>query len=403
MSSKKTRIPAGKKQTPPAAAGDVDSLVSSSVHIHQQTHDFASKAVNVALTLRNWLIGYRIEEYERQGADRATYGDKLMDTLAERLVKQGWARCERRELYRFRQFYLAYPKIVESLTPQSLLLPELSPLQALVPSLPGPIRESVTPQLLPAHPELILRLSFTHLNELIQLPDDTQRRFYEIECIRGNWSVRELRRQINSLYYQRSGLSKNKAKLSAMAHAAAETPQPAHIIRDPYVFEFLGLRSRDVMSESGLEDALLDRLQDFLLELGHGFCFEARQKRILIGDEHFFIDLVFYHRILKCHILVELKTDAFRHEHLGQLNTYVAWYKKHQMTAGDLPPIGILLCTGKNDALVEFALGDLSNKVFVSRYAVELPGKAEMERFIAQIGREETSHGKTPGRQGGKK
>ena len=142
------------------------------------------------------------------------------------------------------------------------------------------------------------------------------------------------------------------------------------------------------MAESDLEDALLDRLQDFLLELGHGFCFEARQKRILIGDEHFFIDLVFYHRILKCHVLVELKTDAFRHEHLGQLNTYVAHYKKHQMTPGDQPPIGILLCTRKNDALVEFALGDLNNQVFVSRYAVELPRKEEMERFITQISQE---------------
>ena len=137
-----------------------------------------------------------------------------------------------------------------------------------------------------------------------------------------------------------------------------------------------------------LEDALLDRLQDFLLEMGHGFCFEARQKRILIGDEHFFVDLVFYHRILKCHVLVELKTDAFRHEHLGQLNTYVAYYKKHQMTSGDQPPIGILLCTRKNDALVEFALGDLNNQVFVSRYAVELPRKEEMERFITQISQE---------------
>jgi predicted nuclease of restriction endonuclease-like (RecB) superfamily len=398
MSSKKKPMVTRKKPAPPAAAGDFDSLVSSIVHIHRQTQDFATKAVNVGLTLRNWLIGHLIEVYERQGADRATYGDKLMDTLAKRLVKQGWARCERRELYRFRQFYLAYPEIVESLTPQSPLLPELTPLLALVPSSPARIRESlspesrivesVTPQSLPAHPELIYRISFTHLNELIQLPDDTQRRFYEIECIRGNWSVRELRRQIASLYYQRSGRSKDKVKLSAMAHAAAEAIQPAHIIRDPYIFEFLGLRSRDVMAESDLEDALLDRLQDFLLELGHGFCFEARQKRILIGDEHFFIDLVFYHRILKCHILVELKTDAFRHEHLGQLNTYVAYYKKHQMTPGDQPPIGILLCTRKNDALVEFALGDLSNKVFVSRYAVELPKKEEMERFIAQLGKE---------------
>ncbi len=388
MSNRRAPTNVNKPSTPPATPGDFDALVTSIVHIHQQTQAFSAKAVNVALTLRNWLIGYRIEVYERQGVDRAAYGDKLMDTLAKRLVEQGWARCDRRELYRFRQLYLAYPQIVESLTPQSLLLPDLGPLLALVSAPPGSIRESVTPQSPTAHPELIFRLSFTHLAELIQLPDDTQRRFYEVECMRGNWSVRELRRQIDSLYYQRSGLSKDKAQLSALAHAAANTLQPAHVIRDPYVFEFLGLRSRDVMAESDLEDALLDRLQDFLLELGHGFCFEARQKRILIGDEHFFIDLVFYHRILKCHVLVELKTDAFRHEHLGQLNTYVAYYKKHQMTPGDQPPIGILLCTRKNDALVEFALGDLNSQVFVSRYAVELPRKEEMERFITQISQE---------------
>jgi predicted nuclease of restriction endonuclease-like (RecB) superfamily len=326
--------------------------------------------------------------YERHGADRAIYGDKLMDSLAKRLVRQGWKRCERRELYRFRQFFLTYPKIVESLTPQFLLLPELRPLLAILSSSLVPIVESVAPQLIPPLPGLISLLSFTHLAEIIQLPDEAQRRFYEVECIRGCWSVRELRRQITSLYYERSGLSKDKAKLSAVAHQKAETLETSHFIRDPYVFEFLGLRSQDTMGESDLEDALLDRLQEFLLEMGHGFCFESRQKRILIGDEHFFIDLVFYHRILKCHILVELKTQAFSHENLGQLNSYVGYFKKHVMTSGDQPPIGILLCTRKNEALVEFALGDLSNQLFVSRYAVEMPNKAAMEAFLQQLGKE---------------
>ena len=380
-----------RKSIASPANGDFESLVVSIVQIHQQAQEFATKAVNVGVTLRNWLIGRQIEVYERQGADRATYGDKLMDALAARLKKQGWERCDRRELYRFRHFYITYPGIVESLTPQSLILPELQPLMALLPQSPSPTRETVNPEsqiVEAATPQLIHRLSFTHFSELIQLPDETRRRFYEIECIRGNWSVRELRRQIASLYYERSGLSKNKAKLSAIAHAKAETLQPAQIIRDPYIFEFLGLRSRDVMGESDLEDALLDRLQDFLLEMGHGFCFEARQKRLLIGDEHFFVDLVFYHRLLKCHVLVELKTSAFSHEHLGQLNTYVAYYKKHEMSSGDQPPVGILLCTRKNEALVEFALGDLSNKLFVSRYAVEMPKRQEMERFLMQIGKE---------------
>jgi predicted nuclease of restriction endonuclease-like (RecB) superfamily len=206
--------------------------------------------------------------------------------------------------------------------------------------------------------------------------------------MRGHWSVRELRRQIASLYYERSGFSMDKSKVSKITNAASERVNLDRIVRDPYIFEFLGLRSHDSMGETDLEDALLDRLQEFLLEMGHGFCFEARQKRILIGDEHFFVDLVFYHRVLKCHVLVELKADAFRHEHLGQLNTYVAYYKRHEMTESDQPPIGILLCTQKNDALVEFALGDISNQLFVSRYALEIPNKRDMESFLLQLAKE---------------
>jgi predicted nuclease of restriction endonuclease-like (RecB) superfamily len=372
----------------PDSEGDFESLVVSIVQIHQQARDFAAKAVNVGLTLRNWLIGNRIVEFEQQGRDRAVYGESLMDSLSQRLGAHGLTRVTPRELRRYRQFYQVYPRIRESVTPESLA--EGDSLLSLASFMPSLIRESLTPESKNAEstPSLIQRLSFTHLAELIQIPDATQRRFYEVECIRGNWSVRELRRQIDSLYYQRSGLSKDKARLSVQTHSKADPLHPGQIIRDPYIFEFLGLRSRDVMGETDLEDALLDRLQDFLLEMGHGFCFEARQKRLLIGDEHFFVDLVFYHRVLKCHVLVELKTTAFTHEHLGQLNTYVAYYKQHEMTPGDQPPVGILLCTRKNEALVEFALGDLSNKLFVSRYAVEMPKKQEMERFLKQIGRE---------------
>lgn len=372
-------------------ADDFESLVASIAQIHRKTQEFANKAVNVGLTLRNWLIGHRIVEFEQNGADRAAYGENLMTTLSQRLAAHGLPQVTPRELRRYRQLYQAYPQIWQSVTAKSL---EASGFTAMLPLshlAPASIRESVTAESQNGEtvsPELIYRLSFTHLAELIQLTDDTQRRFYEIECIRGNWSVRELRRQIDSLYYQCSGLSKNKTKLSTKAHAKAETLQPAQIIRDPYIFEFLGLRSREVMGETDLEDALLDRLQDFLLEMGHGFCFEARQKRLLIGDEHFLVDLVFYHRVLKCHVLVELKTAAFSHENLGQLNTYVAYYKKHEMTPGDQPPIGILLCTRKNEALVEFALGDLPNKLFVSRYAVEMPKKPEMEAFLKQLGEE---------------
>lgn len=388
---------AGKKQKPTTAvvesSGDFDSLVTGILHIHEQTQHFATKAVNVTLTLRNWLIGRQIVEFEQKGKNRATYGEKLLATLATRLTQTGLPRMEARELRRYRQLYTVYPQIRETVYPEWLQASGLPPLtgerkgETLSPK-SSPAETVPLSDLPNTSTDLVQRLSFSHLAELIELTDATKRHFYEIECIRGNWSVRELRRQITSLYYERSGLSRDKKKLSAGAHASAEPMQAAQVIRDPYVFEFLGLRAQDAMGETDLEDALLDRLQAFLLEMGHGFCLEARQKRILIGDEYFFVDLVFYHRILKCHVLVELKTSAFSHEHLGQLNSYVGYYKKHEMTTGDNPPMGILLCTRKNEALVEFALGDITNKLFVSRYAVEIPKKEAMERFLTEIGKE---------------
>lgn len=357
---------------------DFDSLVAAIERTHSALAEQASKAVNLSLTLRNWFIGYYIAEFELQGADRASYGDKLLAELSRALRDQSVSNTGRRQLYGYLAFYRTYPQIVRAasalsaqVVPPFLLEEKVRTLSAQFPDAPALDGE-----------KLINRLSYSHFEQLVELDDSLQRRFYEVEALRGNWSVRELRRQIASLYYQRSGLSKDKAKLSAIAHAKAETLQPAHIIRDPYIFEFLGLRSRDTMGESDLEDALLERLQEFLLEMGHGFCFEARQKRILIGGEHFFVDLVFYHRVLKCHILVELKTQAFSHENLGQLNTYVAYYQQHEMSEGDQPPIGILLCTRKNHELVEYALAGMSNTLFVSRYQVQLPGKDEMAAFL---------------------
>ena len=285
-----------KKKVSPVVTSDFESLVTTIVQINHRAQDFATKAVNIGLTLRNWLIGHRIVEFEQNGKDRATYGERLLPELAQRLVKAGLKRVDVRELRRFRLLYTVYPQIRETLTPELLAQSGIAPLMMFLQS-DSSIRESATPEsqivesLTPHSPSLILRLSFTHLAEIIPLTDETQRRFYEIECIRGNWSVRELRRQIASLYYQRSGLSKDKTQLSAMAHAAAETLQPSQIIRDPYIFEFLGLCSQETMGESDLEDALLDHLQEFLLEMGHGFCFEARQKRMLIRGEHFHSEL----------------------------------------------------------------------------------------------------------------
>jgi YhcG PDDEXK nuclease domain len=167
-----------------------------------------------------------------------------------------------------------------------------------------------------------------------------------------------------------------------LAHASAEPAEPRLAVRDPYIFEFLGLKPKEVMSESHLEDQLLDKLQEFLLELGHGFCFEARQKRILIGSTHGFVDLVFYHRILKCHVLIELKLEAFSHENIGQLNTYVSWYAKNMKAKGDNPPVGILLCTQKDHALVEYALAGMDNQLFVSKYQLHLPAREQLQRQL---------------------
>jgi len=351
------------------------AVIASIARAHHELATQASKAVNISLTLRNWLIGYYLAEYELHGTDRANYGENLFANVADALSQTGVASCGKRQLYAYLGFYQAYPQIVRSLPAQfhTGVMDALANTQKKVRS--ATALSQIEPQ------KLLSALSYTHFEQLLTIADATKRSFYETECMLGNWSVRELKRQINSLYYERSGLSHDPQKLSTLAHTNADVQQGFNI-RDPYIFEFLGLQAAEVMSESHLEQQLTDKLQAFMLELGHGFCFEARQKRILIGGEHFFVDLVFYHRILKCHVLVELKLQAFNHENLGQLNTYVNWYRQHMMTAGDNPPVGLLLCTDKNHALAEYALAGMDNQLFISKYQLELPKKEEMQRFM---------------------
>lgn len=351
-----------------------DALVHTIADLHHRFQSEAVKAVNIGLTLRNWMIGFSVKEYEQAGEDHAKYGSRLFEQLSRRLREQVDLSYHPRELRRCRQFYEAYPQIRGALSPE---------FQGLLPRRAGteiwgtPSPEST----IPAN-RLIASLSFSHFAELIEVDQPLKRAFYEIECIKGSWSVRELKRQIASLYYERSALSRDKEALSRLAHEAAETSTPTLAIRDPYVFEFLGLKPSEAMREFDLADALLDKLQEFLLELGRGFCFEARQKRILIGGEHFFVDLVFYHRIVKCHVLIELKVDGFKHEYLGQLNTYVTWFREHEMAGDDNPPVGILLCTDKNHALVKYALAGMDNHLFVSKYELQLPGESDMRTFL---------------------
>lgn len=357
---------------------DFDKLVQVIADTHDNLHAQAVKALNLTLTIRNWVIGGYIAEYELHGTDRSIYGEMLFDRLSNELTKNGLINCNKRQLYRYTRFFKIYPEFVVTVSPH---FPEIV---SLSDGLGGKVG-TLSPQSFPSPDYLIRHLSYSHFEFLIALNDPLKRRFYELECIKGNWSVRELKRQIGSLYFERSALSRDKQALSIHTQSHTEPQSTNLIIRDPYIFEFLGLKSEDVMYESDLEEALLKKMEAFLLELGYGFCFEARQKRILIGEEYYFVDLVFYHRVLKCHVLIELKVGGFSHECLGQLNTYLNWYKVHKMTDGDNPPVGLLLCTEKNQALVEYACAGMDNQVFVSKYMVCLPGTEEIREFVEGV------------------
>ncbi|MDR0873359.1 MAG: PDDEXK nuclease domain-containing protein [Prevotellaceae bacterium] len=349
-------------------------------------------AINSHLTIRNWLIGYYIVKFEQNGEDRAKYGAKLLQNLAESFNNEG---LSYRNLRLFRQFYLVYPQ-VEFYIPAflqrhygeiwqsptaKLQLPEFQSIE---------IGHSVSAQFkeqkneIPTLPveKLIHKLSFTHLSLLFPIDNPLKRVFYEMECIKGTWSVRELKRQIDSLYFERMGLSRKPELLSQIVQDNSLPVNMIDTIKQPMVFDFLGLKAKDVVYESDLEQALIEHLEDFLVELGHGFCYEARQKRILIGDEYYFCDLVFYNRILKCHVLIELKIGAFSHEHFGQLKTYINYYRKEIMRPDDNPPMGILLVTDKNTALVEYATADSDKEIFVSKYVAELPTKEQFIEFM---------------------
>ena len=363
-------------------------------------------SVNTHLTIRNWLIGFYIVEFEQKGEDRAKYGEKLLQNLAERLNEEGFSY---RNLNLYRQLFLVYSTLSDYIC-KFLQLPEYENsviLQSAIAELnnnDSTIGRSANAQLknnnssngqtlsaqlgiIPSE-KLIRKLSYTHFIQLLPIEDPIKRQFYELECIKGTWSVRELNWQIKTLYYERSGMSKLPEKLSAEVQQQAEKETVLSAIKSPFTFEFLGLKAKDVVCESDVEQAIIDHLQDFILELGHGFCFEARQKRILIGEKYYFCDLVFYHRILKCHVLIDLKVDEFSHEHFGQLKTYVNYYKKEVMRHDDNPPVGILLVTDKDNALVEYATADSDKDIFISKYLLELPSKEKLINFIkAEIAR----------------
>jgi len=339
-------------------------LADSIKRINDKTGNAAKSAVNQLMTLRNWVIGYYIVEYEQAGSDRSEYGAHLLKNLENEISQKGMNST----LFKHcRKFYLLYPQI-------SATVSEQLGLQDLGKSATVSHQFETKPEI------LIANLSFSHIREIMVIDDAFERFFYETECIKCNWSVRELRRQIKTNLYVRAGISK-KSELLLMK-SVDNLNQNVLTVKDPFTFEFLGLEAKDAVTESDLEQALMDHLQEFLIELGQGFCFEARQKRIIIDDKYYFIDLVFYHRLLHCNVIIELKNDEFKHEDLGQLNAYVGYYKKNEMMSGDNPPVGILLCTDKGSQMVEYALSGMDNQLFVSTYMLHLPDKKKLEEFM---------------------
>lgn len=373
-----------------------------------------ARSVNTAQVVSNWLIGREIVEDEQRGQRRAGYGRQLIGDLSRRLQADFGGGFAVRNLETFRQFYLEYPGLMpiphalraefkaasgisDALRRKSRagLLPAPD---AIVPAgdsqrgKPGEISRAVRAELEIRHTlrgeswqpgQLNPNLSWTHYRTLLRVEKPEARSFYEIEALQSNWSARELERQINSLLYERLALSRDKKGLLRLARKGQEIQGPLDVFKDPLVLEFLKIPAAAKLVESDLEEALLDELQAFLLELGKGFAFVARQERLTLDGDHFYIDLVFYHTVLKCFVLVDLKVRKLTHEDLGQFQLYLNYYDRERRTPGDQPTLGLMLCTDKNDAVVRYTLGEeQQKKIFTSRYKLHLPSEAELRAEI---------------------
>jgi predicted nuclease of restriction endonuclease-like (RecB) superfamily len=320
-------------------------LVESIGFTIQNARHKAIQAVNNELLKANWKIGKYIVEYEQNGNEKAEYGSSLLTNLSKDLKSRFGKGFSKSNIYLMRQFYLKYQ-----------------------------IFQSVTG-----------KLTWTHYAELLGVSEDYARRFYEKQAVHDNWSVRELKRQINSSLFERLALSEDKSGVLKLSEKGLIISQPKDIIKDPYILEFLQIPEESIITESSLEQKIINNLQKFLLELGKGFSFIGRQYRITLGNDHYYVDLVFYHRILKCFVLIDLKTKHVKHQDIGQMNMYLNYFKTEENTEGDNPPIGIVLGADKNDILVEYAIGGISNNIFVSRYQIYLPDREILEQKMKEI------------------
>ena len=364
-------------ETAPIKISGINDLVHAIQSANQFFLDQTQRQVNTSLTLRNWVIGYYIVEYEQNGKDRAEYGGQLFEKLAGQMKKIGIKGLSFTVLHLCKQFYWTYPQIVQSVTGQLQISDDQLDriLQAVIEEFGGVKANTAD--------KLLSKLSFTHFIELIKVDSPLKRTFYETEAIRNHWSVRELKRAMDSMLFERTGLSKDKEAV-VEKHRKGTGLKPEDIFRDPYMLDFLGLKERSQYVETDLEQAIIDHLQTFLLEMGRGFCFEARQKRITFDNTHYRIDLVFYHRLLRCHVLLDLKMGKFTAGDAGQMHMYLNYFKENEAGEGDNPPIGIILCTDKSETLVKYATSGLAQPVFVSNYVTNLPTEKELQKIISE-------------------
>lgn len=332
-------------------------------------------------------------EYEQKGKERAEYGEVLLERLAKDLTNKFGKGFGRENLRLMRQFYLAYQNLQISQTVSGKSVknkigqPVPTELSAIFQTPSGISQKSQTlsyQSVMEISNTLAAKfpLSWSHYCLLIRFDEPFKREFYEAECIRGNWSVRQLYRQIQSMLYERTALSKRKLAVMSKAHEKPIVLKPEDELKDPYILEFLGLK--DEYSESQLEEALIRHLEHFLLELGIGFTFVARQKRITLEGSHYRLDLLFYHRILKCLVAIDLKIGAFTHADAGQMNLYLNYLKDREKLPEENDPVVLILCSDKKQTIVEYALGGMTNKIFASKYKLKLPDpevlKTEIER-----------------------
>ena len=407
--------------------GDFEALVQHIQTVGEALQHDARLVINRNVTTRAWLTGLYIVEYEQHGNDRAKYGTHLLQDLSKRLGGKSYSATNLRS---YRLFYLYYPELLPVVG--AYLIERFANNEVLT-FLPAQIQQSLTAKLaddekqqsltakfqigqsltgelmktsetlvvkevsrdgfamslsdgrVKAVPQMVFnRLSFTHIVELLHLDDDLQRTFYAVEAMRGPWSVRELQRQIDSNYYTRSGWSKKPELLAKRVSGKAEKRSFSEEIKTPFVFEFLGLAAKDTITELTLEDALRTHLKEFIMELGMGFCLEDEQKRLLIDNRYYKADLVFYHRILKCHVIIDLKGERLDYFDVAQMNLYMSYYREHYMQPDDNPPVGLLLCTEYGQEMVQYLTPFTDPQLFVAKYELELPSEEKIRTFLLQ-------------------